>query len=117
MDIRSDRTVAGHAGSLANHAAASRGVPLSLARQAERACAKRFAGALQEPLDHHAKRRMGAYFEAVVRRGAFRSTDPDALAFRRRLVAVSIEEDLRAALGASEVRGAPVMTVPLPLGV
>ncbi len=117
MDIRSDRTVAGHAGSLASHAAASRGVPPSLVRQAERACARRFAGALQEPLDERARRRMRSYFEAVVRRGAFRSTDPDALAFRRRLVAVSIEEDLHAAFGASEIRDAPMMTVPLPLEV
>jgi hypothetical protein len=110
MEIGSVRTVAGHA-------AASRGVPPSLARQAEHACIRRFAGALSEPLDDRARRRIGAYFDAVVRRGAFRSTSPDMLALRRRLVAASIEEDLHEAIRRSQVRGAPMMTLPLPLGV
>lgn len=117
MDIRSDRTVAGHAGSLAVRATTSRGVPTSLATRAERATLKRFAGTCREPLDDHARYRMGAYFDAVVRRGAFVSSDPEALAFRRRLVASSIEEDLRAALSPSRPRLGAGMTEPLPLGV
>ena len=118
MDIRSDRTVSGHAGFLAHHATASRGIPAILTRQAERATAEHFAGTCREPLDDHARRRMAAYFDAVVRRGAFRCTDPDAMAFRRRLVAASIEEDLRQVLGASGARrGVVEMPVPLPLGV
>jgi hypothetical protein len=120
MDIRSDRTVSGHAGFLARHAAASRGIPVSLARQAERATAKSFTGTCREPLDGHARRRMAAYFDAVVRREAFRCTDPDAMVFRRRLVAASIEEDLRQAPGTSDARrGATATPMPLslPLGV
>jgi hypothetical protein len=118
MDFRSDRTIAGHAGSLCRDATVERGVPLGLARQAEVATTKRFVGVCHEPLDDRSRRRMAAYFDAVVRRGAFRCADPDALAFRRRLVAASIEEDLRRATrtpAARRVAGA--MPLPLPLGV
>jgi hypothetical protein len=120
MDFRSDRTVAGHAGSLCRHATSERGIPAGLARQAERATAKRFAGVCFEPLDDRSRRRMAAYFDAVVRRRAFRCADPDVLAFRRRLVAASIEEDLRVALGAPDARrtaGATPIPLLLPLGV
>jgi hypothetical protein len=117
MDFRTNRTVAGHAGVLRRHAAA-RGIPDSLASRAERAAAKRFTGMCREPLDDHACRRMSAYFDAVVRRGAFRCADPDSIAFRRRLVAASIEEDLRRGTP-SPAHGPSVasMALPLPLGL
>lgn len=118
MDFRSDRTVDGHAAVLAQHAAASRGIPVKLARQAERITAERFAGACCEPLDEGTRRRMTAYFDAVVRRRAFRTGGPELLAYRRRLVAASIEEDLRSASATDPEYPAPSMwTLPLPLGV
>jgi hypothetical protein len=118
MDFRSDRTVAGLAGSLCRDATTVRGIPAGLARQAERATAKRFAGECREPLDDLSRRRMAAYFDAVVRRRAFCCADPEALAFRRRLVAASIEEDFRRAMRTPDTRR-PVATMPfpLPLGV
>jgi dihydroorotase-like cyclic amidohydrolase len=118
MEIGSDTTVVGHAGFLARQAAASRGVPAGLARRAERATAERFTVSCREPLDDHARRRMTAYFDAVVRRVAFRCTDPEAIAFRRRLVAASIEEDLRRAIPSSDPRRAATpVALPLALGV
>lgn len=118
MDFRSDRTVDGHAAVLARNAAASRGIPVKLARQAERITAERFADACREPLDESATRRMTAYFDAVVRRRAFRTGDPEIIAYRRRLVAASIDEDLRAASETDSRHPVQSMaTLPLPLGV
>lgn len=118
MDTRSDRTVAGHTAVLARHAAASRGIPVRLARQAERATTDRFAGVCREPLNEGARHRMAAYFDAVVRRGAFRIADPDVMVYRRRLVAMSIEEDMRAASKVlSAASSGEASTCPLPLGV
>lgn len=118
MDIRSDRTINGHTAVLARHAAASRGIPVKLARRAERITSERFAGMCREPLDECSRRRMAAYFDAVVRRGAFRTADPDILEYRRRLVAMSIEEDMRAASAAmSDVPSREGSTLPLRLGV
>ena len=117
MDTRSDRTVAGHTAVLARHAASSRGIPVRLARQAERATTDRFAGVCREPLDDGALRRMAAYFDGVVRRGAFRTADPDVMMYRRRLIAVSIEEDMRAgSVAMSGASSREVRTPSLPLG-
>ena len=77
--------------------AGSRGVAPGIIARAERATAARFSGWRGTPLDETGTRRVRAYFEAIIRRGVMTATDEGSRALYRRLVAASIEADLRSA--------------------
>ncbi len=62
---------------------------------AVRATEARFAGWGERDLDSRERQRAASYFSAVVRRAVARSGDAQAREARRRLLAASIEADLR----------------------
>lgn len=68
------------------------GAHVSTAFSATEAC---FAGWGGRDLDSRERRRVEAYFSAVVRRAVSRSGDAQVREARRRLLAASIEADLR----------------------
>ena len=77
--------------------ARTRGVAPGIVARAERATASHFSGWRGTPLDEAATRRVRAYFEAIIRRGVMTATDEGSRTLYRRLVAASIEADLRTA--------------------
>lgn len=87
-----------------------------LAREATRVTTSRFRGWQGRPLDARERRRVSAYFEAVVRRRVITQRDEESIRARRALVLASIEADLvtagwtraRAAEEALRVTGLPV---------
>lgn len=77
--------------------ARARGVTPAIISRAERATAARFSGWRGTALDVAGARRVRSYFEAIVRRGVMTASDEESRILYRRLVASSIEADLRAA--------------------
>lgn len=81
---------------LARSAAARDGIPDDLMVYASRATLRRFS-AIEGPLEPAEKRRVRAYFRAVVRRRSIRSRGDSLQEVRQLYLVASIAEDLRAA--------------------
>lgn len=83
----------------------ARALGVSDIRAASSATRKRFESWSGRVLEAGERQRVRAYFSAVLRRRVLTSHEPSTIAVRRRLVAASIEADLRAG-GWSERRAA-----------
>lgn len=76
---------------------ARRGAVKAHVDEAMRATAAHFASWRSRGLSETERERVAAYFGGVMRRRLLRGTDAESIAVRRRLVAASVETDLRAA--------------------
>jgi len=89
-------TLQSYAEDLARSAQAENGVPLQLAQHARDVTLRNLSQIGDDALDAADRRRIRAYFRAVVRRSAARSLVPGAREYRIRAMVASVVADLQA---------------------